>query len=259
MDLQFPDSPYNGYTSDHHYSCVDGSDYFSDVMVTRMSVPTTLSIMSTTMRKAIKYEKDPYMGDPGYWLRGLSVAGNVLAVTPRLTTLWARSQLLRHGFTQVDTSFRWSSGAVDPLLPGYFNNGVSIISYRGWAGSSGWYCPSFDVNNLDALQGNNKMGIMASLVCGTGNFGASECFGEKWIRMGSWPSALKGGPGFYGATDGGTHTKWNNPIMIGYYWAILEEGIYNFATAAFRGKMELYETYPRHNYPGSYVEQYFNT
>ncbi|OGC92095.1 MAG: hypothetical protein A2W25_17170 [candidate division Zixibacteria bacterium RBG_16_53_22] len=264
-DLQIPDYIFNNnYASDHRYSCVDGSDYISDIMVTRMSVSSAISELQVAMYKAIKYETDPYMGDPNYWTRGLSVAGNVTSggaptVSPRLVTLWVRQQLLEHGFSQVDTSFRWGSGS-DPLLPGYFNNGVSIISYRGWASSSGWYVPSFDISNLNSLQANNKMGIMASLVCGTGDFDDptyNPCFGEKWIRMGVLPNLLKGGPCFYSSSDHDTNTKWNNSIMIGYYWALLEENIRNFATAAFLGKMELYRTFPNFLQPGARVERYF--
>ena len=215
------------------------------------------------MRKAIVYETSPFMTDSTYWTKGLSVACNVNSggsptLTPRLVTLWVRQKLLEHGFSRVDTSFCWSSSCSDPLLSGYFSNGVSIISYRGWAGSGGWYCPSFDQSSLNSLPNNNKLGIMASLVCGTGAYGA-DCFGETWINMGMAVNNWKGGPCFYGVSDYGTHTKWNNPIMVGYYWAILENGIDNFATAAFAGKVELFNTYPSHNYPGSYVEQYFNT
>ncbi|HBC45909.1 MAG TPA: hypothetical protein DCZ43_02575, partial [candidate division Zixibacteria bacterium] len=268
LNVSFPSYGYNGYTSDHPYSCVDGSDYFSDVMVTRMSVPNSNAVIRTAIYKDLIYEKSPYMGDTAYWLRGLSVAGNITSggaptYTPRLVTLWVRQALMEHGFTRVDTSFAWDSYNPGPAqITASINNGVSIISYRGWAGPQGWYDPTFGLDELNALSSNNKMGVMASLVCGTGDFGDSyysECFGERWIRMGSLPSALKGGPGFYGVTDHSTHTKFNNPIMIGYYWAILEQGIYNLATAAFTGKMHLFETYPRNNGPGSYIQQYFYT
>ncbi len=258
-NLDIPDFPYGGYASDHKYTCVDGDDFMADVLVTRMSIDYSLATLSRAMHKALKYEKTPIMSDPAHWQRGLSIAGNVGATTPRITVLWVRHMLMNHGFTQVDTSFRWSSGQSDPNLLGFFNAGPSIISYRGWAGASGWYSPSFNTSDLDLIQNNNKLAPMASIVCGTGSFGYGECFGEKWIRMGSSVNAMKGGPAFYGASDGNTHTKWNNPIMIGYYWGLLEEGIYNFAAAAFRGKIQLYNTYPRFNGDGSYVAQYFHT
>jgi hypothetical protein len=100
---------------------------------------------------------------------------------------------------------------------------------------------------------------MASIVCGTCNFEADECFGEMWIRMGVSTTSYKGGPAAWGSTDGGTHTRWNNPLMVGYYWAIFKEGVYNFAAAAVRGKIQQYNTFPRYNSPGGTVEQYFHT
>ncbi|UCC79271.1 MAG: hypothetical protein JSW64_13495, partial [Candidatus Zixiibacteriota bacterium] len=256
---EIPDYPFGGYTSDHKYSCVDGDDFLTDIFVTRLSIAQYSYSISIPMNKILDYERNPYMTDPSHWQRALSVAGNVYAITPRLTVLWVRQKLLEHGFTHVDTSFRWYSGQSDPYLLGYFNSGPCLVSYRGWAGASGWYSPSFSIGDLDQIQNTNRIAPMASIVCGTGNFGYSECFGEKWLRMGYSASSYKGGPAFYGSTDGGTHTKWNNPIMIGYYWGILEEGIYNFAAAAFRGKIQLYNTFPRFNGSGGYVEQYFHT
>jgi hypothetical protein len=256
---EIPDYPFQGYTSDHKYSCVDGDDFLSDIFVTRLSIDQYSSSISVPMKKILDYERNPYVADPSHWQRGLSVAGNVLATTPRTTVLWVREQLLNHGFTVVDTSFRWSSDQSDPNLLGYFNAGPCLVSYRGWAGPSGWYSPTFSTSNLDQIQNTNKIAPMASIVCGTGQYGYGECFGEKWIRMGYSTSLYKGGPAFFGASDTDTHTKWNNPIMLGYYWGILEEGIYNFAAAAFRGKIQLYNTYPRFNGSGGYVEQYFHT
>jgi hypothetical protein len=253
------DYPYSGYPSDHPYSMVEGNDYLPDLFVSRLSVDN-LSNLAVAMAKILTYESEPYMGDPDHWHRGLSVAGNVYATTPRLTVLWVRELLMEYGFTHVDTSFRWSSGQSDPYLLGYFNSGPCLVSYRGWAGSSGWYSPSFSVSNLNQISNNNKMGVMASIVCGTGDFGASysdPCFGETWIRMGSLTSGLKGGPAFFGCTDHNTHTRWNNPIMAGYYWAIFSQDIYHFAAAAVMGKLQQYRTFPR--YLSYEIRQYFHT
>ncbi len=253
-----PDYPYGSYASDHPYSMVEGSDYLPDLFVSRFSV-ASMAQLRVALAKVMDYETNPYMDDLNYWRRGLSVAGNVIATTPRTTVLWVRQLLLQNGFTHVDTSFRWSSGETDPYLLGYFNSGPCLISYRGWAGSSGWYSPSFNTGNLAQIQNHNKIGVMASLVCGTGDFASSECFGEMWLRMGSSTTIYKGGPAFYGVTDHSTHTRWNNPIMTGYYWGIFSEEIYHFAAAAVRGKIQQYNTFPRYAGPGGYVEQYFHT
>ncbi len=253
-----PDYPYSYYASDHNYAEVEGTDYMPDLAIARFSVDN-MSQLRVALAKAMDYETNPYMEDPHHWQRGLSVAGNVLATTPRLTVLWVRSLLLEYGFTDVDTSFRWSSGQSDPYLLGYFNEGPCFISYRGWAGSSGWYSPSFNTGNLSQIQNHNKLGIMASIVCGTCNFGSNECFGEKWFRMGSSTTSYKGGPAAWGSTDGSTHTRWNNPLMTGYYWGIFKENNYHFAPAAVRGKIQQYNTFPRYNSPGGTVEKYFHT
>jgi hypothetical protein len=85
---------------------------------------------------------------------------------------------------------------------------------------------------------------MTSIVCGTGNFGSGTdpCFGEVWIRMGSQTSP-KGGPCFFGSTDGNTHTQWNNPITLGFI-LVIGNRHYNFATAAIAGKCNKTEATP---------------
>ncbi len=246
------DFPHDGLDSDHQYACVDGSDYFADVMVTRMSMPITNTVMRTTIWKAIVYDKTPYMGDPSYWLRGFSCAGNVSAVTPRLATLWVREMLLRRGFQQVDTVFYWDGH--DPGISGItaaLNRGVSITSYRGWGFPDHWGAPVFSTANLDALQFNNKIGPACCPTCGTGNFGTQDCFGEHWCTMGSTTTGFKGGPGYFGACGEDTETRYDNPFMVGYYAAILMEGIRNFASACFMGKLELYDTFPFNRSPNA--------
>ncbi len=262
LPTYFQDSPYSSYPSDHDYSCVDGTDYLSDVMVTRMSV-SNLSNFRVAMWKAIIYDSNPFMGDPNMYSRGLSVGGNTAGgVTQRLTTLWVREQQLRHGFTQVDTAFCWTSSyscAYNAQIHNSIINGTGITNVRGAGSSDGWWAPPYDIAHVDQLPGNNKLGIMAVLTCGTGDFGYPDCMAEHWIRVGTLPNNLKGGPGYYGVSDHNTHCKWNNPIMIGFNWAYLTEGIYNFASAAFRGKIEDYNTYPRFRGPGNWVEHYFHT
>ncbi len=261
------DYGFGGYTSDHHYSCVDGSDYFSDVMVTRMSMANDNITVRNTIYKSIIYDKSPYVGDPAYWTRGLCTAGNYNSggaptLSPRLNVLWAREQMMRHGFTRVDTSFGWQPGG-DPgpgQITASLNSGVSLVNYRGWGSPSGFGLPVYLTSDFASVANNNKIGVLASLTCGTGAYGGSgACFGEVWIQAGASPSELKGGPGFYGAVESGTHSKYNNPLMFGYIWSIFEQDIHNFATAAFAGKMELYNTFPRANGPGSWVERYCHT
>ncbi len=250
-----PDYPYivgsNIYASDNKYACVDGSDYIPDIFIARMSVDS-MSQARVALSKILKYEKYPLMRDPEHWIRGLSVA-YVYYESSRLTTLWVRQLQLRHGFVRVDTVF--DSGW---RLPSLFNAGIGFIQYRGAGGTDGWAGPSMTSYDLLNLQDNQKLGVLSPLTCGTGDFGG-ECFGETWIRMGRSPDSLKGGPAFYGVSDHDTHTRWNNPIMVGYFFGIFEENVYHFAAAAVRGKLQDYWTFPRQTAPGGMIQQYFNT
>ncbi|HBC46299.1 MAG TPA: hypothetical protein DEO84_02515 [candidate division Zixibacteria bacterium] len=260
------DYSYDGHASDYKYSCVDGTDYLADLMVTRMSMPISNFVIRTTIYKDLIYEKTPFMGDPAYWSRGLCAAANLSGsggatpLSPRLNALWTREQLLRHGYSSVDTSFAWDNYNPGPTqVMNAINNGVSIVTYRGGGFTYGFQgIEDFRLEQLDQLSGNNKMGIMAPLTCGMGDF-AGESFGEKWIQMGSLPNSLKGGPGFYGASRHDSHTKYDNPIMIGFISAFLEQGITNFSNAAYAGKLELYNSFPSLTGPGDWVEQYFQT
>ena len=247
------DYPYSTYASDNHYGCVEGTDYIPDIFVARLSVDYMTDLVRA-LAKVMKYDSRPFMADSSYWVHGLSAAHTGFQ-SARTTVLWVRQALLEHGFARVETSL--TSGS-DPRLSGYFNTGVSIISYRGYAGTDGWWGPTFTSSDLMNLTNNQKLGVMASLVCGTGDF-SYECFGETWLRMGYSADSLKGGPAFYGVSDHLTHTKWNNPIMVGYYFGLLNEGACHFAAAAVRGKMQLYRTFPRYRGAGQYVELYFNT
>jgi hypothetical protein len=186
----FPDYPYQGYTSDHEYACVDGNDYLPDILISRWAVDTDREI-HWVKRKTMVYEQGPQQISDGWLLRGLSVAGNMYAFTPRLTTLWVRQKLFEYGYTQCDTCYDWSeSGHVqcnESVITNAFNAGVNFCAYRGWAGPSGWYNPSYSVSNLSSLSNEYRGGIMTSIVCGTGDFDdyTDPCFGEAWIRGGS--------------------------------------------------------------------------
>ena len=251
-----PDYPYGSYTSDHQYACLNGTDWIPDVGVARASVDN-LTELNAFIAKTLVYEKNPLAsGDREYLVRGISVSTDRHAISPVWTCLWVKERLLWAGFTQVDTFFQ-RANYIPPAsaIAQVITNGCGIINYRGWAGSSGWWEPPFNSGNLSSCNNVNKPGVMTSIVCGTGNYGVDVCFGETYIRMGT-QAAPKGGPAFFGATDGNTHTQWNNPITIGFYRGLIYDNVYNFALAAIAGKMRQKTVYPRAQ---STIQQYFHT
>ena len=249
------DWPYLGYPSDNHYGCVEGTDFIPDIFMGRMSVDL-MSDVRCSLSKIIKYEKYPYMTDPQHWIRGLGV-GYTYYESARLTPLWVRELMLQHGFTRVDTIF---GEGYDGSIMTDLNRGVGYTFYRGAGGSDGWWGPSLGISNLASMTTNNKLGVMSPLTCGTGDFGdqsTDPCFGEYWLRMGLNPDSLKGGPAFYGVSEHNTHSRWNNPIMVGYFFGMFDEDIYHFAAAAVRGKMQDLWTFPADS--AGIIQQYFNT
>ncbi|HBC47898.1 MAG TPA: hypothetical protein DCZ43_12690, partial [candidate division Zixibacteria bacterium] len=249
-----PFYPYgSGYVSDNPYSCVDGADYLPDIFVGRMSVDQ-MQELRKLISKVFYYEKTPRMDDPQHWVRGLCV-GYTLFQTARTIPLWARQLELQNGFAQVDTVFASSS---TPLLTQYMNAGPGIVFYRGEAGTDGWWGPTYSISDLNAMPNNQQLGILAPIACGMGDFG-QECFGEVWIRMGYGPDSLKGGPVFYGTSEHFGHTKWSNPLSIGFFWGIFGQGAYHASAAMVASKMQLYRTFPHANSNGGMVNQYFST
>lgn len=261
-DRIIPDYPYSGpyetYASDHPYSMLEGTDYLPDAAVCRVSVDN-INELRAWIAKVVEYEIYPDVtNDPEYWRRAIMVAGGNQTLTCVWTVEWVKERLEQCGFVHIDTVFEENyNDPPDYLITNPITAGVGYVNYRGWAGSSGWYDPSYDVSALNQCQNINKPGIMTSIVCGTGDFGpgTDPCFGETWIRMGS-STAPRGGPCFFGCTDHSTHTQWNNPITVGLYYGLTQLGIYHFGTAVIAGKLNQFGNYPR-DY--STIQMYFHT
>ena len=234
---------YSGDVTDHPYSLLEGADIEPDVIVGRLSVRDANSL-NTVMAKTLGYEKTPYMEAPDYYHRGLAVGGPYGSTSPRLMALWVRQTMLDNGYTQADTVIDNTGGSYyTNRITSLISDGVSLVTYRGWGGSSGWSYPSWHTTDIGQLSNGWKMGIMATCVCGTGDFEATECFGECWIRAGS-QTTPKGGPGAFGPSNYWTHTRWNNTIVMGVTSGLLEQGAYHLGAMLIAGKLHAHESFP---------------
>ena len=250
--------------TDHPYTLLTGSDYFPDVIIGRMSIDE-INQLWTIINKVISYEKTPYLTNPEWLKKALVVAGNYSTTPPTPSTpvkvsRWLRDKMLNYGFTQVDTVF------YPPTYPGTsdiiskINAGIGFLNYRGWGDANGWHYPEFHVDNMSSLSNGLLLPVVTSFVCNTGDFAnnsADPCFGEAILQLGT-PTSPQGGVVFIGPSDLHTSTKMNNSIFSGFYYGLLDEGIYDFGTAVLRGKIELYHNFPLQQAPGDQVEFYFN-
>ena len=250
--------------SDHPYTMLAGTDYFPDVIIGRMSIDE-INQLWTIINKVISYEKTPYLANPEWLKKALVVAGNYSTTPPTPSTPvkvshWLREKMLNYGFTQVDTVF------YPPTFPGTseiisrINAGISFLNYRGWGDANGWHYPEFHVDNMSSLSNGLLTPVVTSFVCNTGDFAntsADPCFGEAILQLGT-PTAPQGGVVFIGPSDLHTSTKLNNSIFSGFYYGLLNEGIYDFGSAVLRGKIELYHNFPLQQAAGDQVEFYFH-
>lgn len=248
---------------DHYYTLLEGDDYFPEMLVGRFSFNDIIEfiVMAT---KTIRYESQPFMDDPAWMNRALAVAGNyaeggLRPTTPVLMSRWFRDRLLDHGYAQVDTVFYPPSYPGTSTITQSINQGVQFISYRGWGDANGWHYPSFHTPDLNSTYNGQKMPIVYSIVCNTGDFANSvnPSFGEKWMRMGTTAN-LGGCVAFVGPSDLHTKTRLNNAIASGAYRSILDFGVRNFGSSVLMGKMELYKNFLNDLAPGQYVPFYFH-
>jgi hypothetical protein len=255
-----PAFSYFGNLTDHPYTTLDGADFFSDLLVGRMSV-ANVNDLNTVVAKILGYEKNPYTADTSWFKRGLMVGANYPSYMNTAVAMkrWVREKMLSRGFEQVDTVYCPPvSNGVTPITNAV-NQGVTVVNYRGGLATwGGWDYPTFYNADVQGLANGWKLPVVTSIVCMTGNYNAEPCFGESWLRAGN-PITPKGAVGFFGATPPTTSSRWNNCLDAGIYWGLLEENIYYFGPMTYRGKMEVYANSPLDVSPDSGSEFYFNS
>ena len=248
---------------DQYYTLLEGDDYFPEMLVGRFSFNDIMELI-IMMEKTVRYEREPFMTDSSWMKRGLAIAGNyaegnLRPTTPVWMSRWFRDRLLDFGYAQVDTVFFPPSYPGTSAITQSINQGVQIISYRGWGDANGWHYPSFHIPDMANIFNGPRMPIVYSFVCNTGDFANSvnPSFGEAWMRMGTTAN-LGGAVAFVGPSDLHTKTRLNNAISSGTYRSILDYDVRGFGSSVLMGKMELYRNFPNDQAPGQYVPFYFH-
>ncbi len=234
-------------------------------LIGRISIQTPTDLIMA-LNKTIQYytlENVVNSGVENYLNRALLVAGNYAnnegyeippyqwPVTPVWTSLWLMELLEDYGYAQVDTAFFHAGYQVpyNPLLFEAWNNGVGVVTYRGWGNSHGWHYPEFHIDYIDDLENGWKQPIVFSCVCNTGDFGSEEyggpahCFGDELLFAGS-PGTPKGASAVVGPSDLDTDTRYNNVIFGAMWDALLDGEAYELGAALFAGKQALIDEFP---------------
>lgn len=219
-------------TSDYHYSLLSGDDPLPDAAVGRISF-NSLGELSRITRKILAYERNPDIDNPD-WLRRAAVsAGNPISgLSTILVSKWVRDQLLRFGFTSVDTFWYTMDGGVADFMRQAFGRGMSFINYRGWTGLEGW--SARDAGRLT----NRYLPVAVLLGCSTGDYqGRGAGYTEALLR------AEGGAIGAVGSATLQSRVNYNNAMMAGYYRGVLDAEVSRLGWTLNYAKIQLFATY----------------
>ncbi len=167
---------------DLYYVTVNGTDYFPDLFIGRLSVSNT-SELNAIINKTIYYEQGQFSNES--WVKHASfLAGNDNhVVTEGTHNLVISTYLEPRGFI-LDKLYEDSYGATSNDVRDAINDGRGLVVFSGHGNTNYWGDgPAFyktDVQNLINLY---CYPVIFSHACDTGRFNYGECFAETWIRQ----------------------------------------------------------------------------
>ncbi|MCF7918713.1 MAG: DUF1573 domain-containing protein [Candidatus Cloacimonetes bacterium] len=228
-----------GGAGDHYYTTLAGDDQISDVHIGRLSF-NSISQWQTIVYKITTYEREPYMGDTGWYNRVLLTGDpyNYSGISCVYTNINIRELI-----TNNHSDYVFTEVYEPPFLAGMqngVNSGVSYFNYRGIWGMSGW-------NSGTAEYLNNGMMLPFAVIstCETGDFyGEGACRSESFIRAGT-TSNPRGGIGAIGTATTQTHTCFNNCFATGVAYGLYVEDLQTMGASHTRGKTSLWLNFPQ--------------
>jgi len=279
--IQNPDQAGERDVTDQPYVYLKGEDYFPDAFIGRVSSDSgTTSVVRNYFQRVLDYEKQTYRiapGAEGYvdyidrFHRATIFAGNFgdqgrQMLSPVETCQWLAERLLDRGWDVETFYYRGRQGDTRDSEPirRSINRGVNVVAYRGWGDANGTHYPLFHKNDLEQLDNGPHLPVFTFFVCNTGDFGNDVhpvCFGEYSIYQGS-RNRPAGGTGFFGPSDLHTSTRFNNPMLAGYYTALMDLNLRTLGALTLNGKMEVWNGFPLQRIMGApqnnHVEFYFD-
>ncbi|MCG8699941.1 MAG: C25 family cysteine peptidase, partial [Bacteroidales bacterium] len=212
-------TPGPNFSSDLYYACMDGAgDYVADMAHGRISVSSAYEAM-VVVDKVINYEKTP-ITDTSFYQDGLNCAqfqdDNKDGYADRRFTHTSeniRDYLIsNHGYnveriyySNSDpknynngnysngepipaellkaNGFNWNGGETE--ITAAINAGKFYVFHRdhGYSGGSGWAHPYYTTSTMTSLSNGDKLPVIFSINCHTGEFQLDNCFAEKLVRM----------------------------------------------------------------------------
>ncbi len=233
------------YDNDLYYSQLAGADLLPDLFLSRYPAVNETEL-STMLNRILRYEQAPQMDNPEFYKTAMMACSNLYA-SQQVTKEQTRDRLYTNlDYTTVHEMYDWHAYS-DPvsMIMGWFNQGVSIINYRGEGWQSGWhplhehqyyieYPEIYTINNPGVWP------VITSIGCGVSMFdGYQDCFAHAWVAHGT-PSEPLGAVAFLGPTWN-TRTTINNWIDRGMYRGFCYHDITRSGPINCYGKIYAYE------------------
>ena len=246
------------FGSDLYFVCMDGNgDYVPDMAKGRIS-PSDAANAMMQVHKIINYERNPIQ-DSAFYTNGLNCAqfqdddddsyadrrflhtsenirdyvmslgynnqriyytdDNVLPLNYNYG-YYSNGQNLPSELLKTN-GFDWTGGAAE--IASAINQGKFFVFHRdhGYAGGSGWAHPYFVNSSISNLNNGDKLPVVFSINCHTGEFTLNSCFAETFMRRSTGGSVGIFAASFYsysGYNDGFSigliDGLWSNPGLI---------------------------------------------
>ncbi|WP_289766581.1 C25 family cysteine peptidase [Bacteroides acidifaciens] len=237
--------------TDYYYGCIDSDDDFEqDVYVGRIpaSNPAEAEIV---LNKIIKYATT-VVDNPDFYNNSLHCAHYQIVDQPTLTSryfVWTSEYIydymsslgydvarvykkdsnaiptnvrnLFSGKTELlpaelrSSSFNWEGKAQDVI--NNINRGVFYVLHRDHGAYTGWGSPRFSIYDIDNLSNGDKLPVVFSLNCLTGDF-SKKCFASKFLTKENG-----GCVGIFAASNL-TYTPLNDYLALGIFNSIWRSG-----------------------------------
>lgn len=234
--------------SDPRYSLLYGSDYYPEIIVGRVSAELVPQV-ETQVERTIEYEKYPQAGAEWYhWGVGI---GSAEGPGDDGEMDWEhieniRLDLLGYTYTSVDQIY--DPGATGSQVTMALETGRSILNYCGHGNTTGWGTTGFTSYWVNQLENDNLLPFIFDVACLNGNFEATTCFAEAWMR-----ATNNGEPtGAIGIYASSVNQSWNPPMAAQDEMndLLVQDAKRTFGGLCYNGSMQMMDEY---GWDGSYM------
>ena len=234
-----------GAGSDPSYVMLDGSDYYPDAFISRISANSSGEV-ADQVAKFLAYEIEPPAGE--WFIKGTGVASNEGSPTDAERAEWLREMLLDYTYTEIDQIY--DPGASLSELVSALNEGRSIFNYLGHGSGTSWGTTGFNNSNASSLNNGFMMSFIIDVACLNGQWHGMTCLAEAFLRN---PDG-----GAVGMFASSVSCAWVPPCVMQYHIneLLVTEQRYTMGGLSMHGSIHTLESYNGGSEGIAIVEEY---